>query len=606
MLASPFAPRTFRILQIIGALLGIAWLTHIAYTYRTELREHIVPPSPILTDPNRGRHPIDDLRQQAQADFSLLLSRQSYTIEDAERAYIERRGRRPPPGFEDWFRFAQDHDGIIVEDFFDRAYHDLNPFWAVPPVDIRRMAHDWNFVLNVRNNAVQIKTDQEREWLTQWADLVGQVSKYLPDIDIPINEMDESRVVVPWEIINGYMAKEAASRRVVEPERLRTQHSDLVIKAEQLAPYEHKFRRDGPYWDIYSKGCHPLSLARDGYASETDFTRPPPLPHNKPARSFEGFVKNWTIATSPCDNPTLQALHGTFVEPISISTTDQLVPMFGGSKLPANNEILIPPAMYWSADPNYSGGEWHGGAWDKKTNAFVWRGVASGGRNRESNWIRFQRHRFVTMVNHTSVARAEANTSPPPNMRLPDRDAYNLSFDAKYPLSAWLEERGDAGFLDLLCFPSPTEDHPTCPYADPWFHTVESMPMKEMYNFKYLPDVDGNSFSGRYRGFLGSTSAPIKATVYAEWHDSRLVPWVHFVPMDNTFVDLYGILEYFIGTPRRAGHDDVGKAIAGAGKSWAEKVLRREDMIIYVFRVLLEYARLCDDYRDDLGWMSAP
>ena len=128
--------------------------------------------------------------------------------------------------------------------------------------------------------------------------------------------------------------------------------------------------------------------------------------------------------------------------------------------------------------------------------------------------------------------------------------------------------------------------------------------MAEQYNNKYLPDIDGNSFSGRYRGFLGSSSLPIKATIYDEWHDSHLVPWKHFVPMDNTFDDIYGIMEYFIGNENvgLAGHDDVAEKIATEGKEWTERVLRKEDMQIYVMRLLLEYARLCDDERDVLGW----
>ena len=48
---------------------------------------------------------------------------------------------------------------------------------------------------------------------------------------------------------------------------------------------------------------------------------------------------------------------------------------------------------------------------------------------------------------------------------------------------------------------------------------------------------------------------------------------------------------------------DPGQKIALGGKEWAEKVLRREDMQVYVYRLLLEYARLCDDNRERLGWM---
>lgn len=49
------------------------------------------------------------------------------------------------------------------------------------------------------------------------------------------------------------------------------------------------------------------------------------------------------------------------------------------------------------------------------------------------------------------------------------------------------------------------------------------------------------------------------------------------------------------------GHDKQGKYIAEAGREWANKVLRKEDMEIYMFRLLLEYGRITDDNRDELG-----
>ncbi|CAG8051355.1 unnamed protein product [Penicillium nalgiovense] len=130
------------------------------------------------------------------------------------------------------------------------------------------------------------------------------------------------------------------------------------------------------------------------------------------------------------------------------------------------------------------------------------------------------------------------------------------------------------------------------------------MSMKEQYAFKYLPDIDGNSFSGRYRAFLLSTSLSIKATLYKEWHDSRLIPWAHFVLVDSLYMDIYGILRYFIGYKGLGGHDRQAERIAMDGKAWAERVLRKEDMQAYVYRLLLEYARLCDDRRDNLAFVG--
>lgn len=207
------------------------------------------------------------------------------------------------------------------------------------------------------------------------------------------------------------------------------------------------------------------------------------------------------------------------------------------------------------------------------------------------------------MANGSAVRLAEqGDLDAPPNMKIPDIAAYNISALRDNHLGDWVENFSDAAFVVLECFPNPNP--PFCDYTDHFFSVEKSTPMIFQYNYKYLPDIDGNSYSGRYRAFLGSTSVPIKATIYDEWHDSRLVPWKHFVPMDITFVDFYGIMEYFLGYRGRNGHDDVAEKIAMDGKEWAERALRREDMRVYVFRLLLEYARICDNNRDRLGWVG--
>jgi hypothetical protein len=293
-----------------------------------------------------------------------------------------------------------------------------------------------------------------------------------------------------------------------------------------------------------------------------------------------------------------------------------MFPIFGGSKLPMNNDILIPPAMYWSQNPMFHADD-HGPDWDKKELKLIWRGGASGGRNKRENWTRFQRHRFISMVNGTAVQVAERNPESAghgPNFVLQSYEKYHLTSTQHMDLGSWLNKFSDAGFVHLSCFPS--TDGPTCPYTDQYYEIKNNMKLEEQYKSKFLPDIDGNSFSGRYLSFLRSTSLPIKATIYSEWHDSRLAPWVHFVPMDNSFVDIYGILDYFVGTGREykvaktgkvlmeGSHDAAAEKIALAGKAWAEKVLRQEDMLIYMMRLLMEWARVCDDQRENMGFVG--
>jgi hypothetical protein len=49
------------------------------------------------------------------------------------------------------------------------------------------------------------------------------------------------------------------------------------------------------------------------------------------------------------------------------------------------------------------------------------------------------------------------------------------------------------------------------------------------------------------------------------------------------------------------GHDTVAEKIATERREWAKTVLRKQEMAIYVLRLLLEYARLTDDKRVWLG-----
>jgi hypothetical protein len=293
------------------------------------------------------------------------------------------------------------------------------------------------------------------------------------------------------------------------------------------------------------------------------------------------------------------------IDPLSVSATKTLFPIFGGSKLLTNNEILLPAAMYWNNEERFSGGDDHGAAWGDKLNEVIWRGVATGGRNSPSNWRGFQRHRFVAMTNSTQVSQAESWEAIPQNWAMPSTQ-YNLAAQQENRLGNWMGEWADTGFVDLMCvLPEPNG---TCNYTTPYYSVIPGMKLSHQFDRKYLPDIDGNSFSGRYRGFLMSSSLPIKATIFREWHDSRLVAWKHFVPMDNRFMDFYGIMEYFLGYEGEniqvKGHDVQAERIAMEGQEWANKVLRKEDMQIYVLRLLLEYARLADDKREKLGFVG--
>ena len=72
--------------------------------------------------------------------------------------------------------------------------------------------------------------------------------------------------------------------------------------------------------------------------------------------------------------------------------------------------------------------------------------------------------------------------------------------------------------------------------------------------------------------------------------------------MDNSSVDWWGIMDYFLGyKEQKRGHNDKAQDIAEAGSEWARKVLKNEDMLVCMYCRILELARLSDDRKDDMS-----
>ncbi|KAF9235668.1 hypothetical protein BU15DRAFT_77793 [Melanogaster broomeanus] len=54
---------------------------------------------------------------------------------------------------------------------------------------------------------------------------------------------------------------------------------------------------------------------------------------------------------------------------------------------------------------------------------------------------------------------------------------------------------------------------------------------------------------------------------------SRIASWVHYVPIQISYTDLYDAVAFF------HAHDDLAAHIAAAGKEWSQHFWRKEDCI---------------------------
>lgn len=175
----------------------------------------------------KGSHPIDTLIAAAELEFNNVLKKESHDLKTAAAVYRERRGRHPPPGFDEWFKFAQDNNAVIVEDFFDQIYHDLNPFWGLPAKVMRKEGWDHEMAINIRDKKATAGSDWF--WAVIWLNMTRTIEHMLPDMDFPLNAMDEPRIVVPWEQITEYMDIERKERAMPPP-------SEVVSEFQKLPP----------------------------------------------------------------------------------------------------------------------------------------------------------------------------------------------------------------------------------------------------------------------------------------------------------------------------------------------------------------------------------
>lgn len=535
--------------------------------------------------------------------------------------------------------FARERQIHNIDDF-DQINDDLRPFWAVEPSLIRNQAahcvdniDDHLSIVAIRNGRAYIPLEGWRP--EAFVKFVGRISDRLPDMDIALNIMDQPRVVVPWDQLQQMLKLEEQTRSLdtdgVEdgftrhmsnfwlptdtvPDRIWIKAlgipwfwdsfvAPVIGSVDTVDDYGWFWYTAKQYMDVASKGCPPHSYARRTDSAES--AEASYKDHNS------GLVSNYNLSTDICTvGPQLANLHGMLYASTSMLASHTLLPVFSECKVSSNNDILYPANIYFVNDRRYDYNDRDDIEWDLKNDIMVWRGVTSGGTTHAEEgdrWKQMHRSRLVLLTNSTLL---ESDTEPLLALTDADDSAGTFSMHDFMPVD-FASEHTDVGFTEtMFCLPD-------CEFLDRELTMLNSIGFEETFRSKYLVDVDGMSFSGRWRAFLQSRSLGLKATIFREWHDSRLFAWRHFVPMDNRFDDLYSLLAYFIGveqqqtsssgqrrTVKVPRHDFEAFTIAQEGRAWASKVLRREDIEIYLYRLLLEYGRIIDDNRHRIGFVG--
>ncbi|KAJ6527546.1 glycosyl transferase family 90-domain-containing protein [Mycena sp. CBHHK59/15] len=230
-------------------------------------------------------------------------------------------------------------------------------------------------------------------------------------------------------------------------------------------------------------------------------------------------------------------------------TTD-LWPILSMTKIsPCFSDILFPGQYYYETS-GWSGKFAHPNnvSWDDKKSQLYWRGTSNGGHIIGENHHKFSRFRLVKIAqNHSDL------------------------LDAKM-----------TGFFQWHC----TFDCDREPIIKEYNIGGGSSPREEVYKYKYLLDVDGNTFSGRYLGLLRSGSLVFKSTAFEEYFNDWLRPYEHYIPVKPDLSDLVEKVEWAIA------HDDEARLIQEVGTQFAQRVLTDAQNDCYFAAVLLEWARV--------------
>ncbi|KAL2002625.1 hypothetical protein VTN02DRAFT_6387 [Thermoascus thermophilus] len=560
-------------------------------------------------------HPIDLLisNGRGQHDAWLTQANSSSNLEEAMLEYRRRYNQHPPPGFDKWYEYATNRSSVVIDDF-DQIYHDLLPFRSLTPQRLRELTHKlatnpFNDVgaISIRHGVpkVQEGIKPTHAWMVAGAaKMIEPFSQHLPDMDIAFNLNDEPRIAVPYESIT--LSRNIARSQSPAPED-RVQNGWSVNRGsvwpsiEPADQTEETVFTDVAWRNIFddpaSLICPPSSRARttrvwDRHNLCLSCVRP---------HSLGQFLSDWDLASDICHQPDLRFLHGFFISPASLKASQELVPLFSQSSVRGFSDILFPSPWNYIDKVKYEPSDEHPDpVYTDKENTLFWIGATSEGVSHDGGWKGMARQRFTHLMNNNTLNKV--------SVLVPSGEPGTYTYKI-------LDGQAPSAELGLNTSVHIAEGIVRCGDCDTQereLRTVGKVDFQDHWRYRFLFDLDGAGFSGRFLPFLQSRSVPFKTALFRQWFDSRITAWRHFVPQDLRLHSVWSTLAYFAGisvkneggktTVLMDPHTAEGLWIADQGRQWAAQALRKEDMEIYFFRLLLEWARLTDDRRDELGF----
>ncbi|KAJ7644039.1 glycosyl transferase family 90-domain-containing protein, partial [Roridomyces roridus] len=521
-------PIRWRLLAALFAISILPLLVRLAGTNKRKSSASAPPqtsPTPVLfVDPTAA-----EAIAYAHSRLDALLAQQSTTLSEAVARYTLKAGRNPPPNFAQWFDFARENDCLIDE--YDQIQKDFEPFYQLAlhkPTQFQSMINQRHDELI--KETLELLSPKRQSALGMTAIGIKDGKMQLPPYrgtwyhsDLAVRLRRFQHFLPDLEfLLNG-----RDEPRVVFDVRELDAHERALEPPKDSRPFHNVPNRTDIFFRNHS-GCDLLSSG-NGFATDISADVP---------------CKNVSLLFTPM-------IHNFLVLLSSSSTyfTTDLWPLLSMAKIsPCFSDILFPSLYYYT-------GRWsprlkpNDILWSDKKTQIYWRGASNGGHIIGENYRSFPRFRLIELAREfPDLINAEMTSFPGDHCTNDqcDRERIIKIYNISGPIA----------------------------------------PKDDVLQFKYLLDVDGNTFSGRFLNLLKSGSLVFKATAFVEYFDDWLRPYEHYIPLKPDLSDLVDKVRWAIANEAEA------RRILETGKLFAERVITDKQNDCYFSAVLLEWGRV--------------
>lgn len=352
---------------------------------------------------------------------------------------------------------------------------------------------------------------------------------------------------------------------------------------------------DDEYWNrLVSPFAHALPKNCVFYINTIDEPRvlssPEPQPNqisftNLAGQSIEDLVRvscsqipgEFTGHLNPqrdvCQFTRPSKLHSMIASPATLSYTHSLLPILSYARMSAFRDILM-PCPHYVRQPLLDSDKLI--PFLEKKAGVYWRGRSTGGKVQRLYWKDGHRQRFVSFTQSLQNAARLLDTSRYFGANIGDLDKKKITL---------FKDVFDVQMAEYI----QCEDKSACEDMQRVLGLAHGEPEESSLNYRYLFDIDGNSMTARFYRLLSQEAVVLKQTWFQEWHDDRLVPWAHYIPVSMSMDELPEVLDFLINDPEG---EQLSLKIAQTASTWSRQALREIDMSIYLYRLLLEVTEI--------------